>query len=371
MVGRNPFREQAQPGIAVALGHVAEHLVVGAVLLDDVDAVLDGTGIAHLGRDGIARGRLRGRKQVFPQGAGLPGLLRVLGQLLRPGHPHFLQRALEQLADVFPHRLGGFAFRLGAQRVGPRTQPLAVGHVDRLPPGVVAHAGGIPARGNQPQRNALARTAHVEHGHRVVVRVGHKEHLPLGRQGDAIGRGARGHGGARVQRRADYFQRAPLLRVDDVDRVAVGTGHKQHLPVGRKQHLGRVQVGLPGGKLLAALGVQHGHRPGSPQTDKEPLAFPIRKHQVGIAFPGQGPFLQLVGILQRDAAYRVAPGVGRVEHRAVGREGKPGGNEPVLLGPRGRNVFPPDEVAVLELEAVDELLRAAAGIDVTPLGIDR
>ena len=40
-VGRDLLREDAQVRVAVAVLHVAEDLIVGAVLADDVDAVLD------------------------------------------------------------------------------------------------------------------------------------------------------------------------------------------------------------------------------------------------------------------------------------------------------------------------------------------
>ena len=46
MVGRHLLAEDAQIGVAVAPLHVAEHLVVGAVLLDDVQHVLDRRGLA-------------------------------------------------------------------------------------------------------------------------------------------------------------------------------------------------------------------------------------------------------------------------------------------------------------------------------------
>ena len=51
VVGRDLAAEQAQARVAVALGDIAEDLVVGAVLLDDVDDVLDGRAGAHLARD--------------------------------------------------------------------------------------------------------------------------------------------------------------------------------------------------------------------------------------------------------------------------------------------------------------------------------
>ena len=54
VVGRDRLGEQADARLAVALGHVAEDLVVGAVLLDDVDDVLDRRGVADLRGDRVA-----------------------------------------------------------------------------------------------------------------------------------------------------------------------------------------------------------------------------------------------------------------------------------------------------------------------------
>ena len=56
-VGRDALREQAQLRIAVALRQVAQDLVVGAVLLDDVEAVFDWAWLAGRARDGVVRRR--------------------------------------------------------------------------------------------------------------------------------------------------------------------------------------------------------------------------------------------------------------------------------------------------------------------------
>ena len=57
MVGRDRLGEQAEVRVAVAFGHVAEDLVVGAVLLDDVDDILDRRRVADLGGNRVARRR--------------------------------------------------------------------------------------------------------------------------------------------------------------------------------------------------------------------------------------------------------------------------------------------------------------------------
>jgi hypothetical protein len=42
MIGRYGWPEEYQAGIAIAFLHVTEHLVVSAILLDDVDHMLKG-----------------------------------------------------------------------------------------------------------------------------------------------------------------------------------------------------------------------------------------------------------------------------------------------------------------------------------------
>ena len=60
MVGGDELRVDAQAGIAVALGHVPEHLVVGLVLLEDVKHVLE-------------NGRLAGMHRHWAPAPGRPG----------------------------------------------------------------------------------------------------------------------------------------------------------------------------------------------------------------------------------------------------------------------------------------------------------
>ena len=52
VVGRDPPTVVAELRVAVALGKVAEDLVVGAIFLDDIDDVLDGGGLAGMLRHG-------------------------------------------------------------------------------------------------------------------------------------------------------------------------------------------------------------------------------------------------------------------------------------------------------------------------------
>ena len=76
-VGRDVFAEQHQRGVAIAFLHVAQHLVVGAVLLHDVDDVLDGRQRAGLVQFGIPVGRVG-------EGGPGPGLELVAGEGVDP-----------------------------------------------------------------------------------------------------------------------------------------------------------------------------------------------------------------------------------------------------------------------------------------------
>ena len=55
VIRRDVASELHERRIAVALRHVAEHLIVGAVLLDDVEDVLDRRPLAEMHRDRIVR----------------------------------------------------------------------------------------------------------------------------------------------------------------------------------------------------------------------------------------------------------------------------------------------------------------------------
>jgi hypothetical protein len=54
VIGSDPFREKAEGGIAVSLGHIAQHLIVSSVLFDDIDAIFDGARITWPAGNGIA-----------------------------------------------------------------------------------------------------------------------------------------------------------------------------------------------------------------------------------------------------------------------------------------------------------------------------
>ena len=66
MIGRDVFPEQEKRGIAVAFFHIAQYLIVGAVLLHDINDMLDrgkrvsrielGVRVRRIGKDGFGPG---------------------------------------------------------------------------------------------------------------------------------------------------------------------------------------------------------------------------------------------------------------------------------------------------------------------------
>ena len=64
-IRRDAFAKDAQIGVAVAVRHVAEHLVVGAVFLDDVNDMLKDAGFADAFRHG-PRGLVGRAAAVWP-----------------------------------------------------------------------------------------------------------------------------------------------------------------------------------------------------------------------------------------------------------------------------------------------------------------
>ena len=128
LVGRDPLAEDAECGVAVALGDVAEDLVVGAVLLDDVDDVLEDARLAdalrhrarRVDRDGPAGGRPAGpvRGSCGRRSVVRASSSRGSGTFRSESEPWYWWELNSASAVAF----AGSA----------RTQALDVGHVERI-----------------------------------------------------------------------------------------------------------------------------------------------------------------------------------------------------------------------------------------------
>ncbi len=97
LVGRDTLAEDAERGVAVALFHVPEHLVVGAVLFDDIDHVFEDARFADALRHRAGRlvgrgGRAACTQQRIAHVGQRGGCVRR--QLARRGHFHQRQCAM-------------------------------------------------------------------------------------------------------------------------------------------------------------------------------------------------------------------------------------------------------------------------------------
>ena len=179
LVRRDPLREKAQRRVAVALADVAQHLVVGAVLLDDVDAMFDRAGPADRGGDGVVcLGCAAYRRSIRLQRAASISRASEFRHVAGLGHRDDAQRPAEQAGDVL--RLAvPLPRRIRPLWIGPRNDPFAVGHQDLVGGERHPHARRIPADGNEAQRAALATMGNIDHGQVIGVGIGHPQRFAV------------------------------------------------------------------------------------------------------------------------------------------------------------------------------------------------
>ncbi len=250
-VRRGLGAEHGQRGIAVAGGHVAEHLVVGAVLADNQEHVLDQRRLADMRRD-----RDRGGIRVRGAGRGDVGLqvpVVVLAHLLGEGlelRGELGQRDQADGAVVLVGVVAGDAV-VGLKRVA-RADALVVGDDELVPYRVDDYRAGREADRDHAEHRLGRRTAEVDDGDGVGVVERDVGHAGVLVDGDRGGRRAvRAVLLPRRQRRqlqVDQADDAAEIRVDHRDGVVVGVGDQQVRP--EQRHPGRVQPGLDGGDDL-------------------------------------------------------------------------------------------------------------------------
>ena len=167
MIGAHVAREIDERCVAVARAHVPEHLIVGAILFDDIDHV-----------------RERRVRRPCPRPVPALGARDAAGQRVEAapcgkGHRRERSRSLAQRVGA----LVGFGLlpRLTPPRIRAGSATLAVQHQQRV--AVRQHRGRIPLDRNAPEKGVPAlrprcvrcRGAQLEHRRRVVVRLGHVE----------------------------------------------------------------------------------------------------------------------------------------------------------------------------------------------------
>src|SRR5262249_30662330 len=135
--------ELHQRGVAVPLRQVAEDLIVGAVLLDDVEDVLDRRALAHVHGDGV-----RAVVAVATVAFGAPGGRLVVAE-------RWLRHLLEVLAAGYvedrhlARAVHVAAARAAGGRGGDRAEPVPAGD-EELPAGVIERdRGRVPAGRNE------------------------------------------------------------------------------------------------------------------------------------------------------------------------------------------------------------------------------
>ena len=183
------FGKQAERGITLPLGHVAQNLIVSAVFFDDVNAMTDGRRVAGDQRHGVARlQRFRRRRWAARQGSrGVPLqlLLKIFAFL---GQLDDGQRPLQETANVFTNGCRRFAAGLRAHAIRLGSQPFTIGH--QKPPTIRSDAdrSGIPSGGNESHRSAATGLPNIKNGDRVDVGVRHEEQRFVGAEGHTVGR---------------------------------------------------------------------------------------------------------------------------------------------------------------------------------------
>ena len=221
-------RKHAQRGIAFPLGRlaggqIAEHLIVGAILLDHIDHVADRGGIADLAGDRRLPLVGHGSEKVVGVRAVGIHLARITRQLLLIRHVDDRQRTVDDRADVGMREelanilleVGELAVVLAAvvEGVGFRLIPLPDADKQAFPIGGDGHGRRIPAGGDEAANLAAPRAGDVDHGDAVVVGIGDVERLPVGGNGEGIGRAPLG--GPRKEARGDRLDNDAPSGIDD------------------------------------------------------------------------------------------------------------------------------------------------------------
>ena len=240
-VRRDPLPEHRQRRLPVAARVVAEHLVVRAILFDDVDDVLE-----RRQRRRRCQRRFEGRVRARDREAADQRAARQRSDRLKIAGRH-IRRVV-----------GRRALRRGRDRavlvvrVGVAGKTFAVELVEAL--AVLAHRDvcGIPTDG-QRSVDQRCRPGDVDRHDRIRIGVGDEQRAPVSGQRKRAWRRALRRAG--IQRRIDLAAQLIRDRVDHVDDVVVGAGDVQRPSVGAEQHRSGVAVGRDGPELGAVRGV--------------------------------------------------------------------------------------------------------------------
>ena len=183
LVGRDALAEDAEGRVAVALFHVAQHLVVGAVLLDDVDDVLEDARFAHALGHGARR--LAGARR---QGGLLEQRIAHVGQR-RAGVGRQLAARRARSPAKASRGTGASCCRCsraGSSAAGG-SDAFEVGDVEQLPSRVVNDGAREPADRDQAKQAAICRARSRTTATAFCVPLQTKSRLPDLSKASALG----------------------------------------------------------------------------------------------------------------------------------------------------------------------------------------
>jgi len=252
LIGGDSLAKNAQRRVAVALRHIAQHLVVRAVFLDDIDHMPEDARLAH--PLGHGPGRLVGAR-----GAG--GLAQQRITQIRQRHAR-MRRQLARRGDI--HQRQGAAVLqavvvgvFGRVQAFGRGHAFQVGHVEFFALRIRRHGAGKPAHRDQAQQPRVAGSQSKDR-HGILGPVAGKETFAGAVKGQGVGLRAKQVPG--VLTGAEGFHQLVALGVYHAERIAPGVGDHQQPPVGGKGHGAGMQAGqdfqpgLPGSGGISAGG---------------------------------------------------------------------------------------------------------------------
>ena len=150
MVGRQGLPQNRQMRIAIALLQIAQHLIIGAVFLDDEHHMFDLGADRRHARFRLGAGGGAGKADVAGhlQGGGGKGCGRRVGELQEPGFFELEDILVGRPARIAFAAIAGKRWR-AALRVGAG-RALAVDHEQPRPAKTCRNGARIPARRHQP-----------------------------------------------------------------------------------------------------------------------------------------------------------------------------------------------------------------------------
>jgi len=230
--------KDAQAGVAIAFLHVAEHLIVSAVFLDDVNHVLEHarfTGAFWHGPRSLAGPRRQSglREQRITQ-IGQRGF-RVFLQMMFRRDGNQRKRAAILVRIVSP------SFALARTRLFHfGADAFEVGNTELFAARVKHNGAGKPAGRNQAEQFRFARFE-PENSDGVLCAVANEERFArlVERQRIRL----RAEQIARILPRANGFDDPVGARVNDAQRVTAGVGHDEPAPVRRQRKRTGAQAG--------------------------------------------------------------------------------------------------------------------------------